>query len=133
MLKRLLKRFSFITIGFVCLTILGGTTAYYWLVVFNPGDEIRQGNIERILAIESPVYYSDGLSKIGVFFQEAHRQYVPFSLAPEDFVNAVVAAEDRAFFDHYGVDFLGMARAMLVNLQAGRVVQGGSTITQQTA
>ncbi|MCK5233138.1 MAG: hypothetical protein KAR13_22900, partial [Desulfobulbaceae bacterium] len=61
MLKRLLKRFSFITIGFVCLTILGGTTAYYWLVVFNPGDEIRQGNIERILAIESPVYYSDGL------------------------------------------------------------------------
>ena len=133
MLKRLLKRFSFITIGFVCLTILGGTTAYYWLVVFNPGDEIRQGNIERILAIESPVYYSDGLSKIGVFFQEAHRQYVPFSLAPEDFVNAVVAAEDRAFFHHYGVDFLGMARAMLVNLQAGRVVQGGSTITQQTA
>jgi membrane peptidoglycan carboxypeptidase len=133
MFKKLVKRIFLIIISIVCLSILGGITSYYWLVVFSPGDEISEDNIERILAIESPVFYSDGSSKIGVFFQEAHRQYVPFSLVPKDFVNAIVAAEDSAFFDHYGVDFFGMARATLVNLQARRVVQGGSTITQQTA
>jgi penicillin-binding protein 1A len=48
-------------------------------------------------------------------------------------VNAVIAAEDRRFHEHFGVDPIGLARAMLVNLRAGRLVQGGSTLTQQTA
>lgn len=46
---------------------------------------------------------------------------------------AVIAIEDRRFPDHFGVDPLGLARAMWVNLWAGRVVQGGSTLTQQLA
>jgi penicillin-binding protein 1A len=46
---------------------------------------------------------------------------------------AVVATEDRRFYSHYGVDPIGLARAVYVNLRAGRVVQGGSTITQQLA
>jgi 1A family penicillin-binding protein len=48
-------------------------------------------------------------------------------------VNAVVATEDRRFFSHWGVDPIGLARAMAANLRAGRLVQGGSTLTQQTA
>lgn len=50
-----------------------------------------------------------------------------------DLVKAVVAAEDRRFYNHFGVDLRGVARAMLVNLRAGRTVQGGSSITQQVA
>jgi len=46
---------------------------------------------------------------------------------------AVVAVEDRRFYQHHGLDLLGIARAMLVNLRAGRLAQGGSTITQQVA
>lgn len=46
---------------------------------------------------------------------------------------AVIAIEDRRFYSHFGVDPLGMARAMVENLLAGRLVQGGSTITQQLA
>ncbi len=46
---------------------------------------------------------------------------------------AAVAVEDRRFYSHMGLDLVGIARAGLVNLQAGRVVQGGSTITQQVA
>jgi penicillin-binding protein 1A len=46
---------------------------------------------------------------------------------------AVVAIEDRRFWTHPGIDVLGMGRAMLVNLRAGRLVQGGSTLTQQVA
>jgi len=48
-------------------------------------------------------------------------------------IDAVVATEDRRFFDHRGVDPIGLARAMWANLRAGRLVQGGSTLTQQTA
>lgn len=46
---------------------------------------------------------------------------------------AVLATEDRRFYRHFGVDPLGLARAMIVNIRAGAIVQGGSTITQQVA
>ncbi|MHB8790879.1 MAG: transglycosylase domain-containing protein [Desulfobulbaceae bacterium] len=105
----------------------------YWLVAVEPGEEIAQENIEKILGRESPVFYRDGREKIGVLFQEAHRQYLTYDQLPKPFINALVAAEDDQYFSHYGIDVLGIARAMVVNFRAGRVVQGGSTITQQTA
>ena len=46
---------------------------------------------------------------------------------------AVIATEDRRFYDHFGIDLIGIARALVSNLRAGGVVQGGSTITQQAA
>lgn len=52
---------------------------------------------------------------------------------PPDLVNAVLAVEDRRFYHHIGVDFIGLARAIWINYHAGRVVQGGSTLTQQLA
>jgi penicillin-binding protein 1A len=52
---------------------------------------------------------------------------------PPNLINAVVATEDRRFFNHHGVDFFGIIRAFYVNREAGRIVQGGSTITQQLA
>lgn len=52
---------------------------------------------------------------------------------PEHLVDAVLAVEDRRFYQHFGIDLIGTARAALANLRAGRVVQGGSTITQQLA
>ncbi len=48
-------------------------------------------------------------------------------------VNAVIAAEDKRFYSHFGLDPRGIARAMWVNFQSGRLVQGGSTLTQQVA
>ncbi len=52
---------------------------------------------------------------------------------PPALVHAVLATEDRRFYDHFGLDVVGLARAMLANARAGRIVQGGSTITQQVA
>lgn len=60
---------------------------------------------------------------------------IPVRLAdlPASLPQAVLATEDRRFYGHYGVDPWGLARAMYANVRAGRVVQGGSTITQQVA
>lgn len=52
---------------------------------------------------------------------------------PDHFIKAVLATEDRRFFEHYGIDFFGLFRAMAENVKANSVVQGGSTITQQLA
>jgi len=66
-------------------------------------------------------------------FGEIYSSEVDFYEIPQNLVNAVVATEDRRFFSHHGVDIFGIARAFYVNQKAGRVVQGGSTITQQLA
>ncbi len=52
---------------------------------------------------------------------------------PPQLINAVIATEDRRFFSHHGVDFFGILRASYANHEAGKIVQGGSTITQQLA
>ena len=52
---------------------------------------------------------------------------------PQNLADAVIAVEDRRFYSHFGIDLIGTARAMMSNIRAGRVVQGGSTITQQLA
>lgn len=129
----MLKKILLILGGGALLTAALAAALLAWFIVWAPGEAIRQESIEKILAMESPVYYRDGVNKVGVFFEQAHRQYVPYSSIPRDFVNAIVAAEDHDFFSHNGVDYLGVMRAMYSNILAGRVVQGGSTITQQTA
>ncbi|WP_436003224.1 transglycosylase domain-containing protein [Rhizobium sp. LjRoot30] len=62
-----------------------------------------------------------------------HEDSVAVADLPDYFVKAVLATEDRRFFDHFGIDFFGLARAMSENARAGGVVQGGSTLTQQLA
>ncbi|MFD1746572.1 transglycosylase domain-containing protein [Rhizobium helianthi] len=62
-----------------------------------------------------------------------HEDSVPVDQLPDHLVKAVLATEDRRFFSHFGIDFLGLIRAMNENAKAGSVVQGGSTLTQQLA
>ena len=62
-----------------------------------------------------------------------HNDAVPLDDIPDALIKATLATEDRRFFEHIGVDFYGTARALLTNIQANDVVQGGSTLTQQLA
>jgi penicillin-binding protein 1A len=62
-----------------------------------------------------------------------HNDAIPLDDLPPHLIKAVLATEDRRFFEHFGVDFIGTARALITNVQANQVVQGGSTLTQQLA
>jgi len=62
-----------------------------------------------------------------------HGTAVRLSDLPQYLIDAVVATEDKRFYSHLGIDPIGLARAMVANVKAGAVVQGGSTITQQLA
>jgi len=76
------------------------------------------------------IIYSEEDEVIGKFLLE-NRIPVSFERIPKHLVHAFVAAEDAEFFQHKGIDYKGIARAMFKNLISGRIVQGGSTITQQ--
>jgi len=74
--------------------------------------------------------YADDNRKIGEFYKE-RRIVVPISRIPQILKEAFIAAEDSRFYSHPGIDIIGIFRALLKNIEAGGVVQGGSTITQQ--
>lgn len=62
-----------------------------------------------------------------------HNDSVPLDELPDHLIKAVLATEDRRFYEHFGIDFAGTFRALLANTRAGGVVQGGSSISQQLA
>jgi penicillin-binding protein 1A len=62
-----------------------------------------------------------------------HDNSVPLDEFPDYLIKAVIATEDRHFYEHFGIDVMGTLRAMVTNARAGGVVQGGSSITQQLA
>ena len=74
--------------------------------------------------------YSDDNRKIAEFYKE-RRIVVPLSKMPTMLKEAFVAAEDARFYTHKGIDVFSIIRAFFKNIEAGTIVQGGSTITQQ--
>ena len=73
--------------------------------------------------------YGNDIGMRGIMQNDA----VPLEDIPDHLIKATLATEDRRFFDHFGVDFLGTFRALVTNVNAGETVQGGSTLTQQLA
>ncbi|MDZ5762017.1 MrcB superfamily penicillin-binding protein [Candidatus Cyrtobacter comes] len=75
------------------------------------------------------IYGNDGT--VLANYGDAYGNYLPYSKLPKTLIHAVIAIEDKRFFEHSGIDWRGILRAALYNQLAGKVVQGGSTITQQ--
>ncbi len=73
--------------------------------------------------------YGNEIGKRGILHSDA----VPLNEIPDHMIKATLATEDRRFFTHFGIDFLGTFRAIVENVRANDVVQGGSSITQQLA
>ncbi len=110
------------------LAIIVPVGAYFYVAESLPRvdtlDDYRPPIITRVL--------SDDGAVIAELFEE-RRIIVPVSRMPEQLVQAFVAAEDSNFFKHRGVDIVSILRAAIKNIEAGGIVQGGSTITQQVA
>ncbi len=119
---------------FVLLLVIGGVggwQAWLWfdreILSTLPAELARSTDFRIPCSVQ--VYDAGGL-RVDEFYLE-RRVWVPIRELPEHVWRAFVAAEDRRFFAHRGVDPLGIGRALVVNLQGGSVRQGGSTITQQ--
>ncbi|MBF0102137.1 MAG: penicillin-binding protein 1A [Desulfobacterales bacterium] len=76
--------------------------------------------------------FSDDGTKIAEFFKE-RRIVIPLSDMPSMLTYSFISAEDSRFFKHQGIDLVSILRAVFKNMEAGTIVQGGSTITQQVA
>jgi penicillin-binding protein 1A len=85
-------------------------------------------------AVMTRVHAADG--QLLAEYARERRLYLPIQAVPRLVINAFIAAEDKSFYEHGGLDFSGMARAGLAYIQnygSGRRAQGASTITQQVA
>ncbi len=103
----------------------GGLIVFYSVTLPDPllAGLKNRGQAIRVLANDGSLIAERGLAK----------NYVGISKLPKLVGQGVIAIEDRRFYSHFGFDPLGFTRAMIVNVRAGRFVQGGSTITQQLA
>jgi penicillin-binding protein 1A len=112
---------------FIWLAIFAAAALFYYFQGLPSLDDLEKESGKQIVQIN----YSNGnrLTNRG----EIYESEVNYYELPEHLINAVVATEDRRFFSHHGVDIFGMMRAYAANKKAGRIVQGGSTITQQLA
>lgn len=113
------------------LAILGvlvgiGGGVIYWTMDDLP--EIK--TLESYRPIEASRVYSTDNKVLAEFFYE-RRNYVPHHQIPLRVKQAFVAIEDQRFYSHPGVDVIGILRALYKDIMAGRIVEGGSTITQQ--
>ncbi|MBL8549748.1 MAG: PBP1A family penicillin-binding protein [Hyphomonadaceae bacterium] len=110
-------------------TLIAASTAFFFFVTWGMPSaddvwEARQGQSVRFLDREGNVLLREGAQNAPPVDLAALPPYVP---------QAFIAIEDRRFYQHIGLDLGGLARAGVENVVAGRVVQGGSTITQQLA
>jgi penicillin-binding protein 1A len=108
------------------LVLLGGLVAWY---AYDLPDVDAMASVARQPSVTLMAADGTLLASYG----EIHGARVSVAELPPHLPLAVLAVEDRRFYQHYGVDFRGLLRASLANLRAGRIVQGGSTITQQLA
>lgn len=121
------KNLSFAFTTFLTLVILGLLSLAYFM--HDLPDISSLTKVTKAPSIVLRTTDGDILGSSGDIYGE----YVRYEDIPRTLIMAVVATEDRNFFRHHGIDPWGLLRAMVANIRAGRVVQGGSTITQQLA
>jgi len=128
-----MKKYFLIIFSFIALVLISSSIYIFKIIPEqNPSGKFDPATITGILTGESHVFYRDGKTRFGAFFNETHRFYVKYDSLPKFLVDAVVAAEDAKFWEHNGFDISGIARAIRNNLKNSHLSQGGSTITQQT-
>ena len=125
---RLLKFLAWSCFAVFCALLLSISGAFLYL---NPNLPSVESLRSIQLQIPLRVYSAD--EKLIAEFGEMRRSPIRFEEIPEDFIHALLAAEDDNFANHYGVDITGLMRAATQLLKSGQIQTGGSTITMQVA
>lgn len=115
---------AFLTSAFLLL-LSGGALFFYFSRQLPDFGSLKERDLNAF-----SIVYSEEDEVVGKFLLD-NRIPIPYEKIPQPLIQAFIAAEDAEFFHHSGVDYKGIARATLKNLIAGKIVQGGSTITQQ--
>ena len=123
------KIFRWILVALVC-SIVTMAMALGGLYLYLGEDLPKIASLSEYRPPTITEVFSDDNRKIGEFYTE-RRIVIPLSQIPQTLKEAFIAAEDARYFKHKGIDFVSIVRAFFKNLEAGTIVQGGSTITQQ--
>src|SRR3989442_1149256 len=116
-------------IGSLILASAAGVAAL-WAFTILPRSLPSVKTLETFQPIQGTKVYDDNDELLTELHVE-RRIFVPLAHIPQTLRDAVIATEDRRFYSHFGVDPIGVARAVWQNYRRGRIVEGGSTITQQ--
>ncbi|HSF01681.1 MAG TPA: transglycosylase domain-containing protein, partial [Solirubrobacterales bacterium] len=116
-----------LVLAVLTVTVAAGAVFVFWPTDLPPAKALE----EYTPSLGSRVYASD--DEFLTEFQAEKRIFVPLQQIPPALRNAIIAVEDARFYSHFGVDVRGILRAAYQNFRHGRVVEGGSTITQQLA
>jgi penicillin-binding protein 1A len=120
-------------IGIGVVTLLAGSAvgvAALWAFTVLPRSLPNVAALETVQPIQGTRIYDDNDELITEFHGE-RRIFVPLAQVPHALRDAILATEDHRFYQHWGIDPIGIGRAIWQNYRRGRVVEGGSTITQQ--
>jgi penicillin-binding protein 1A len=126
-------RLGLIAIG--ALTLFVGSAVgvgALWAFMILPRSLPSVTELETLQPVQGSKIYDDNDEPLTELHVE-RRIFVPLAQIPQVFRDALIATEDRRFYSHWGVDPIGIARAVVQNYRRGRIVEGGSTITQQLA
>ena len=122
---------SFLTYAFLALmaVLIGSLVGF---VLYSAWDLPEVQALEHFKPSITTRVYSDSNQLLAEFFVE-NRTPVQLASVPEVLIKALIATEDTRFYSHSGLDYRGIARALVRNIQGGKVIEGGSTLTQQLA
>ncbi|GAI18261.1 unnamed protein product, partial [marine sediment metagenome] len=120
---------SFLIFISISIVVIIGSGAIIALVYANSLPTLEELDPSPI-AQTSKVYDLDG-RLITEFHAEENREIVPFSAISDNIKNAIIAIEDKRFYEHQGVDYIRIVGAAIADIRAGELAQGASTITQQ--
>ena len=121
-----MKLIKWLLILFIWLALFS-SIAVTWSLLNLPETESIQ------ISRQPSITFLDKDGRIIASYGDVYGQSIQFSDLPDNLINAVIVTEDKSFFSHPGVDFKGVIRAAYTNIKKRRIVQGGSTITQQLA
>ena len=116
----------FISITVIVIIGVGAVIAFVYMNSLPTLEELTPSQIAQT----SKVYDLDG-KLITEFHAEENREIIPFSAMSETIKNAIIAIEDKRFYEHQGVDYIRIIGAAIADIRAGELAQGASTITQQ--